>query len=74
MWNDLRVAARQLAKYRTFTLAAVVALALGMSATTTMFTIIHGVYVRALPFADPERVVAIATRYVDRGPGARDGR
>ena len=72
MWNDLRVAARQLAKHRTFTLAAVVALALGMSATTTMFTIIHGVYLRALPFADPERVVAIATRYVDRGPGAID--
>jgi predicted permease len=43
-----------------------------MSATTTMFTIIHGVYFRALPFADPERVVAIATRYVDRSPGVID--
>ena len=54
MWNDLCVAARQLAKQRTFTLAAVVALAIGMSATTTMFTIIHGVYFRVLPFADQE--------------------
>jgi predicted permease len=72
MWNDLRVAARQLTKHRTFTLAAVVALAIGMSATTTMFTIIHGVYFRDLPFADPEQIVAIATRYVDRGPGAID--
>jgi putative ABC transport system permease protein len=72
MWNDLCVAARQLATQRTFTLAAVAALAIGTSATTTMFTIIHGVYFRALPFADPERIVAIATRYVDRGPGAID--
>ena len=72
MWNDLRAAARQLTKHRTFTFAAVVALAIGMSATTTMFTIIHGVYFRDLPFADPEQIVAIATRYVDRGPRAID--
>src|SRR5262245_7141828 len=72
MWNDLRVAARQLARHRSFALAAVVALAVGMAATTTMFTIIHGVYLRDLPFVDPERVVAIATRYVDRGPNAID--
>jgi hypothetical protein len=42
MWNDLRYAARLLAKDHTFTVAAVLALVIGMSATTTMFTIVHG--------------------------------
>jgi predicted permease len=72
MWNDIRLAARQLAKHPSLTLAAVVALVLGMSATTTMFTIIHGVYLRDLPFPDPDRVVAISTRHVNGDPGAID--
>jgi len=70
--NDFRLAVRQLANHRSLTMAAVVALALGMSATTTMFTIIHGVYLRDLPFSDPERIVGIGTRYVNRGPNALD--
>src|SRR5688500_15944488 len=72
MWNDLRAAARQLAQHRALTIAAVVALALGMSATTTMFTIVHGVSLRGLPFLDPGRIVAIGTRYVNGGPNAID--
>ena len=53
MWNDLRLAARLLAKDRAFTIAAITALAVGMSATITMFTLIYGVYLRDLPFSTP---------------------
>ena len=72
MWNEVRVAARRLARHRLLTITAVVTLAVGLSATTTMFTIIHGVYLRDLPFPDPERIVAIATRYPGRGPNTID--
>ncbi len=72
MWNDVRVAARRLAKQRSLTITAVAALAIGLAATTTMFTIIHGVYLRDLPFPDPERIVAVATRDANRGPNAID--
>ena len=72
MWNDLRVAGRLLAKNRLFTVAAVAALAVGMSASTAMFTLIHGVYLRDLPFSAPDRIVAVATRDAGRGPDALD--
>ena len=72
MWNDLRLAARLFWKHRGFTIAAVAALAVGMSATITMFTIVNGVYLRDLPFADPDRIVSIGIRYVAGQPGGID--
>jgi predicted permease len=72
MWSDVRLAARQLAKHSSLSLAAIVALVLGMSATTTMFTMIHGVYFRDLPFPDPDHVVMISTRNVQGGPNVID--
>jgi putative ABC transport system permease protein len=65
MLNDLRLGARLLAKDWGFTAAAVAALVVGMAATIMMFTIIHGVYLRPLPFTDPERIVAIGMRPAD---------
>jgi putative ABC transport system permease protein len=70
MWNDLRYAARLLAKDRTFTVAAVLALVIGMSATTTMFTIVHGVYFRDLPFDNPDSDRVDRHTGPDKGPGA----
>ena len=72
MWNDLRLAARLFWKHRGFTIAAVAALAVGMSATITMFTLVNGVYLRDLPFADPDRIVSIGIRYVTGQPGRID--
>lgn len=43
MWNDVRFAARLLRKRRGLTIAAVAALAVGMSATIAMFTVVNGV-------------------------------
>src|SRR5687767_3245018 len=65
MLADLRLALRGLAKHKSFTLAAVLTLALGIGATTTIFSIVYGVLLRPLPFADPDRIV----RIVDARPG-----
>ena len=62
VWNDIRLAARLLAKDRGFTVPAVLALALGIAATSTIFTLGNGVFLRDLPFSDPDRVVVIGTR------------
>jgi putative ABC transport system permease protein len=60
--TDIRLAARLLLKDRTFSVAAVSALALGIAATNTVFALLNGVFIRPLPFEEPDRVVAISTR------------
>ena len=72
VWNDIRLAARLLAKDRGFTVAAVLALALGIAATSTIFTLGNGVFLRDLPFADPDRIVVIGTRTTRGGESRVD--
>jgi putative ABC transport system permease protein len=59
LMQDLRFAARMLWKNRGFTLTAVAVLALTIGATTAMFSIVQGVLLQPLPFAQPERIVRI---------------
>jgi len=56
-------AVRQLLRARAFTITAVVTLGLGLGATATMFSAVDAVVLRALPFADQARIVAIHPRY-----------
>ena len=60
--RDLRYAARRLMRDRRFTLAAVAALALGIGATSAVFTLVNAVMLRSLPFDEPERVMWLGTR------------
>ena len=57
--RDVGSAARRLAAQRGFTLAALLTLALGMGANTAMFSIVHALLLRPLPYPDPERIVRV---------------
>src|SRR5947209_12423808 len=57
MITDLRFAFRQLLKTPGFTLLAVITLALGIGLNTAIFSLINDLFLRGLPFKDPDRVV-----------------
>lgn len=54
--NDLRSAIRQLKNAPGFTLTAVITLALGIGATTAIFTLVHQVMLKSLPVSRPEEL------------------
>ncbi len=57
--NELKVAARALAKRPGYAAAAVITLALGMGSTVAIFTIVNAVVLQPLPYADANRLVTI---------------
>ncbi len=57
--RDLNIAVRQLLKTPGFTATAVLMLALGIGATTAIFSIVEGVLLRPLPFPEPERLMTV---------------
>ena len=57
--NDLSFALRQLRKSPGFTALAVITLALGIGMNTAIFSLIQDLFLRGLPFSEPDRVVRI---------------
>jgi putative ABC transport system permease protein len=70
--RELRHSLRQLSKSPGFALTAVLTLALGIGATSAIFSIVEGVLLRPLPFPDPSRLVTLGDNLegVDAGSGA----
>ena len=58
--RDVKIAVRQLLKTPGFVITAVLMLALGIGATTAIFSIVEGVLLRPLPFPQPDRLVMVA--------------
>ena len=61
MYRDIAFALRQLRTNFRFSLIVVLTLALGIGATTAIFSVVSGVLLRALPFPDSERLISLQT-------------
>lgn len=60
--DDLRHTVRSLRRSPGFTIAAVLTLGVAIGATTAIFSVVHGVLIRPLPFPDPDRLVRVTLR------------
>lgn len=72
MLQDLRFAFRQLVRYRWFSLAVIVTLALGIGVNTTVFTLVNAVLFKPVPVPGGERLTVVTQEWpenrYDRGP------
>src|SRR5438309_11425179 len=65
--SNLRYALRMIRLNPGFAAVAIVTLALGIGATTAMFTVLDGVVLKSLRYPDANRIVALKTKFTDRG-------
>ena len=67
-WREVRLTVRSLLREPGFTVLAVLALALGIGATTAIFTVVDSVLLRPLPYKDPDRLVVALHGSAASGP------
>ena len=60
LYRDLKIAVRHLLKSPGFAITAVLMLAVGIGATTAIFSIVEGVLLRPLPFPEPDRLMVVS--------------
>jgi predicted permease len=65
--QDVRFAVRSLIRHPGFAVTALVTLALGVGATTAIFSVVNSVLLRPLPFPRADRLVGVATRWTSSG-------
>ena len=66
MFQDLRHALRLLVKNPLFALVGIVTLALGIGATTAVFTLVNALLIKPLPYEDPARLVLLFEHFKDQ--------
>src|SRR3954471_9158019 len=66
--RDFRFAFRGLIKHPGFTAIAVIILALGIAATTAIFSVINGVLLRPMPYPEPERLLVVNEVNLQQSP------
>ncbi len=71
IWQDLRYGLRTLWKDRRFAAVAILALALGIGATTVIFSVIDGVLIEPFPYRNPDRLVTFFVRGTNWPKGNR---
>src|SRR3984957_8727843 len=59
--QDIRYALRGFRRNPLFTISVLVTLALGIGATTAVFSVVDRILFRPLPYADPSRIVSLGT-------------
>jgi len=67
LWSDIRFGVRLLVKRPGFTAVAVLTLALGIGASTAIFTVVDTMLLRPLPFSEPSRLVRLWESAPSRG-------
>jgi putative ABC transport system permease protein len=60
IWQDIRFAARLIAKEPWFTSVVVLVLAFGLGVNTAVFTIVNATLLRGLPFDEPEKIISLS--------------
>jgi putative ABC transport system permease protein len=66
-WQDVRYGARLMRRSPGFAVAAVLTIAVGIGATTAMFSVVYGVVLQPLPYRQPGRLVNLWTSAMTRG-------